>query len=95
MSLTVSLTPPSSSGADLKQSEEGSQKVQLIESIGKGRYSEVFLGKRGSQCVAVKVFSAAIEQSWKRERMIYNTFVLDNENILQYIDCIHYTGELV
>ena len=69
------LAPLSSSGTDIEQSEEHytvSQKVQLLNSIGKDCYSEVFLGKRGSQCVAVKTFSAAIEQSWKRERMIYH-----------------------
>ena len=87
----VNLTPHS----DVEQLEERSQKIQLIESIGKGHYSEVYLGKWGSQTVAVKVFSATLEQSWKREYMIYNTFVLENENILQFIDSVHRnTGQI-
>ena len=64
MFLIVRLAPLSSSGSDIEHSKEHytvSQKVQLLNSIGKDRYSEVFLGKRGSQCV-VKTFSAAIEQ---------------------------------
>ena len=95
--LIVRLAPLSSSGTDIEQSEEHytvSQKVQLLNSIGKDRYSEVFLGKRGSQCVAVKTFSAAIEQSWKREGMIYDAFVLDNENILQFVDSMYCTGKV-
>ena len=93
----MNLTSHSSNGVDAKRSGESktiSQNIQLIESIGKGHYSEVFLGKRGSQCVAVKVFSTTIEQSWKRERMIYSTFVLENENILQFVDSVQWnTGQ--
>ena len=91
----VNLTPYSNR-ADVKQLEERSQKIQLIESIGKGHYSEVYLGKWGSQSVAVKVFSATFEQYWKRESMIYSTFVLENENILQFIDSVHWsTGQIM
>jgi len=56
-----------------------------VQSIGKGRYGEVFLGKWQSQYVAVKIFSTVDEQSWKREGTIYRTCMLNNENILRFI----------
>ena len=59
--------------------------IQLVQSIGKDRYGEVFLGKWQSQYVAVKMFSTIDEQSWKQVGAIYQTCMLNNENILHFI----------
>ena len=77
----------SGSGAGVHQLENRTiaRQIQLVQSIGKGRYGEVFLGKWQSQYVAVKIFSTIDEQSWKREGNIYRTCMLNNENILRFI----------
>ena len=53
--------------------------------IGKGRYGQVWLGSYKGDYVAVKVFRAYDEESWKREKDIYGITLLRHENILTYI----------
>ena len=85
--ILATLSSISGSGAGVHQLENRTiaRQIQLMKSIGKGRYGEVFLGKWQSQYVAVKIFSTVDEQSWKREGMIYRTCMLNNENILRFI----------
>ncbi|VDM53920.1 unnamed protein product [Angiostrongylus costaricensis] len=53
--------------------------------IGKGRYGEVRIAKFRGSLVAVKTFYTTEEDSWNNEREVYETQMLNHENILQYV----------
>ncbi|KIH60373.1 kinase domain protein [Ancylostoma duodenale] len=56
----------------------------IIEKIiGKGRYGEVRIARFRGSLVAVKTFYTTEEDSWKNEREIYETQMLNHENILR------------
>ncbi|RCN25477.1 hypothetical protein ANCCAN_28810 [Ancylostoma caninum] len=58
----------------------------IIEKIiGKGRYGEVRIARFRGSLVAVKTFYTTEEDSWKNEREIYETQMLNHENILQFV----------
>lgn len=59
--------------------------IVLQETIGKGRFGEVWRGKWRGEDVAVKIFSSRDERSWFREAEIYQTVMLRHENILGFI----------
>ncbi|XP_008326948.1 activin receptor type-1C isoform X2 [Cynoglossus semilaevis] len=59
--------------------------IVLQETIGKGRFGEVWRGKWRGEDVAVKIFSTRDESSWFREAEIYQTIMLRHENILGFI----------
>uniref|UniRef100_UPI00358FFE6E TGF-beta receptor type-1-like isoform X2 n=1 Tax=Myxine glutinosa TaxID=7769 RepID=UPI00358FFE6E len=59
--------------------------IVLQESIGKGRFGEVWRGTWRGEDVAVKIFSSREERSWFREAEIYQTVMLRHENILGFI----------
>uniref|UniRef100_A0A671RDI7 Serine/threonine-protein kinase receptor n=1 Tax=Sinocyclocheilus anshuiensis TaxID=1608454 RepID=A0A671RDI7_9TELE len=59
--------------------------IILQDSIGKGRFGEVWRGKWRGEEVAVKIFSSREERSWFREAEIYQTVMLRHENILGFI----------
>lgn len=61
------------------------RQVNLVHSIGKGRYGEVYLGQWHGEPVAVKLFSTRDENSWKREVEIYQTVMVRHENLLGFI----------
>lgn len=61
------------------------RQIQLVESIGKGRYGEVWKGQWRGESVAVKIFSSRDERSWFREVEIYQTIMLRHDNILGFI----------
>eukprot|EP00117_Sycon_ciliatum_P037559 scpid31989/ scgid28073/ Activin receptor type-1; Activin receptor type I; Serine/threonine-protein kinase receptor R1; TGF-B superfamily receptor type I len=58
--------------------------IELRECIGKGRYGEVHSGVWQGEDVAVKKFYARDEHSWVQESQIYNSRMLNHENILSY-----------
>ena len=58
------------------------KQITLGQSIGKGRYGEVFKAKWRGEDVAVKVFFTTEEASWFRETQLYQTVLLRHENIL-------------
>lgn len=58
------------------------KQIQMIKSIGKGRYGEVWKAKWRGETIAVKVFFTADEKSWFRETEIYQTVLMRHENIL-------------
>jgi hypothetical protein len=58
------------------------KQIQMVQSIGKGRYGEVWLARWRGQKVAVKVFFTTEEASWFRETEIYQTVLMRHENIL-------------
>jgi bone morphogenetic protein receptor type-1B len=61
------------------------KQIQMVESIGKGRYGEVWLAKWRDEKVAAKVFFTTEEASWFRETEIYQTVLMRHENILGFI----------
>lgn len=78
-------TSGSGSGLPLLVQRTIARTVALQESIGKGRFGEVWRGKWRGEDVAVKIFSSREERSWFREAEIYQTVMLRHENILGFI----------
>ncbi|VEN60434.1 unnamed protein product [Callosobruchus maculatus] len=75
----------SGSGLPILVQRTISKQIQMIQSVGKGRYGEVWLAKWRGEKVAVKVFFTTEEQSWFRETEIYQTVLMRHENILGFI----------
>lgn len=74
-----------SAGLPLLVQRSIARQVQLVNSIGKGRFGEVWRGQWRGEDVAVKIFSSREECSWFREAEIYQTVMLRHENILGFI----------
>uniref|UniRef100_UPI003AADD8FF TGF-beta receptor type-1b isoform X7 n=1 Tax=Centroberyx gerrardi TaxID=166262 RepID=UPI003AADD8FF len=77
--------PDPSTGLPLLVQRTIARTIILQESIGKGRFGEVWRGKWRGEEVAVKIFSSREERSWFREAEIYQTVMLRHENILGFI----------
>ncbi|XP_017769395.1 PREDICTED: bone morphogenetic protein receptor type-1B isoform X2 [Nicrophorus vespilloides] len=75
----------SGSGLPILVQRTISKQIQMVQSVGKGRYGEVWLAKWRGEKVAVKVFFTTEEQSWFRETEIYQTVLMRHENILGFI----------
>ncbi|KAK6629834.1 hypothetical protein RUM43_003654 [Polyplax serrata] len=75
----------SGSGLPLLVQRTIAKQIQMVHSIGKGRYGEVWLAHWRGEKVAVKVFFTTEEASWFRETEIYQTVLMRNENILGFI----------
>ncbi|KAK7506590.1 hypothetical protein BaRGS_00002065 [Batillaria attramentaria] len=75
----------SGSGLPLLVQRTIAKQIQLVRSIGKGRYGEVWKGKWRGENVAVKIFFTTEEASWFRETELYQTVLLRHENILGFI----------
>lgn len=76
----------SSLGLPLLAQRSVARMIYLQESVGKGRYGEVFKGRfPGGENVAVKIFPSLEERSWYRETQIYQTVMLRHENVLGFI----------
>ncbi|KAJ8278759.1 hypothetical protein COCON_G00058250 [Conger conger] len=78
-------TSGSGSGLPLLVQRTIARTIILQESIGKGRFGEVWRGKWRGEEVAVKIFSSREERSWFREAEIYQTVMLRHEDILGFI----------
>uniref|UniRef100_A0A671NHY2 TGF-beta receptor type-1 n=1 Tax=Sinocyclocheilus anshuiensis TaxID=1608454 RepID=A0A671NHY2_9TELE len=78
-------TSGSGSGLPLLVQRTIARTIILQESIGKGRFGEVWRGRWRGDEVAVKIFSSREERSWFREAEIYQTVMLRHENILGFI----------
>lgn len=83
----MSLSSGSGSGAGLPLLVQRtiSKQLEMIKTIGRGRYGEVIRAKWRGEDVAVKVFATTEEASWIREQEVYQTVLLRHENILGYI----------
>ncbi|CAK1586641.1 unnamed protein product [Parnassius mnemosyne] len=79
------ITSGSGSGLPLLVQRTVAKQIQMVESIGKGRYGEVWLARWRGEKVAVKVFFTTEEASWFRETEIYQTVLMRHENILGFI----------
>lgn len=77
--------PSIGSGLPLLVQRTIAKQIQMVESIGKGRYGEVWLAKWRDEKVAAKVFFTTEEASWFRETEIYQTVLMRHENILGFI----------
>ncbi|KAK2723963.1 TGF-beta receptor type-1-like isoform X2 [Artemia franciscana] len=75
----------SGSGLPLLVQRSIARQIQLLETVGKGRYGEVWRGRWRGENVAVKIFSSRDERSWFREAEIYQTVMLRHDNILGFI----------
>ncbi|XP_028156480.1 bone morphogenetic protein receptor type-1B isoform X1 [Ostrinia furnacalis] len=75
----------SGSGLPLLVQRTVAKQIQMVESVGKGRYGEVWLARWRGEKVAVKVFFTTEEASWFRETEIYQTVLMRHENILGFI----------
>lgn len=75
----------SGSGLPLLVQRTIAKQIQLVRSIGKGRYGEVWKGKWRGENVAVKIFFTTEEASWFRETELYQTVLLRHDNILGFI----------
>ncbi|XP_046990515.1 bone morphogenetic protein receptor type-1B [Schistocerca americana] len=75
----------SGSGLPLLVQRTIAKQIQMVHSVGKGRYGEVWLAKWRGEKVAVKVFFTTEEASWFRETEIYQTVLMRHENILGFI----------
>ncbi|XP_026272408.1 TGF-beta receptor type-1 isoform X3 [Frankliniella occidentalis] len=78
-------TSGSGSGLPLLVQRSIARQIQLADSIGKGRFGEVWRGRWRGENVAVKIFSSREERSWFREAEIYQTVMLRHDNILGFI----------
>ncbi|KAF4516935.1 hypothetical protein B566_EDAN008024 [Ephemera danica] len=75
----------SGSGLPLLVQRTIAKQIQMVNSVGKGRYGEVWLARWRGEKVAVKVFFTTEEASWFRETEIYQTVLMRHENILGFI----------
>jgi len=75
----------SGSGLPLLVQRTIAKQIQMVTSVGKGRYGEVWLAKWRGERVAVKVFFTTEEASWFRETEIYQTVLLRHSNLLGFI----------
>lgn len=54
----------------------------MVESIGRGRFGEVWKARLRDEFVAAKIFFTSEEASWARETDVYKTVLLRHDNIL-------------
>ncbi|XP_039948987.1 bone morphogenetic protein receptor type-1B isoform X1 [Bactrocera tryoni] len=85
LSQLVGQSTGSGSGLPLLVQRTIAKQIQIVRTVGKGRYGEVFLAKWRDERVAVKIFFMTEESSWFRETEIYQTVLIRHENILGFI----------
>lgn len=78
-------TSGSGSGLPLLVQRSIARQIQLVHTIGQGRFGEVWRGRWRGENVAVKIFGSREERSWFREAEIYQTVMLRHDNILGFI----------
>ena len=60
--------------------------IQLIHSIGHGKFGSVYKASFNGQLVAVKIFTSHHRHSWQNEKSLYTMESTAHENILHYIN---------
>ncbi|KAI1732859.1 protein kinase domain-containing protein [Ditylenchus destructor] len=78
-------TSGSGSGALTLNERSIALDLTMLETVARGRYGEVCKALYRGSIVAVKTFYTTEEDSWKNERDIYQTQMLNHENVLQYV----------
>lgn len=79
-----SITSGSGSGLPRLMQRTLSHEIELIKSIGKGRFGRVWHGVKHYQSYAVKIYSSRHERTWKHEIDIHENINLRHENIVAY-----------
>jgi len=79
------MTSGSGSGVPRMVQVTIARQIVLRELIGTGRYGQVYVGDYRDDLVAVKIFSTVDEESFNREKEIYNIVSIRHDNILGYI----------
>ena len=79
------MTSGSGSGVPRMVQVTIARQIVLKELIGTGRYGQVYVGDYRDDLVAVKIFSTVDEESFNREKEIYNIVSIRHDNILGYI----------
>ncbi|XP_062509181.1 activin receptor type-1C-like [Corticium candelabrum] len=80
-----SFSSGSGAGAPHLSQKTISRHLRLVDTIGKGRFGEVWKAEWQKQAVAVKIFHSREEESWLREVDLYQIPMLRHENILGFI----------
>jgi len=80
----LTCTSGSGSGLPFLIQRTVAKSIKVGDSIGNGRYGQVFVGWYQGEKVAVKKFASRDEHSWCRETEIYNTVLLRHDNILGF-----------
>ena len=60
--------------------------IQLIHSIGHGKFGSVYKASFNGQLVAAKIFTSHHRHSWHNEKSLYTMESTAHENVLHYID---------
>ncbi|UYV65841.1 tkv [Cordylochernes scorpioides] len=86
-SLAQLMSQSSGSGSGLPNLVQSTiaRQIELLQSIGKGRYGEVWKARWRHDYMAAKIFYTTEEISWQRETEIYKTVLIRHEHILGYI----------
>ncbi|XP_065888798.1 activin receptor type-1-like isoform X2 [Dysidea avara] len=79
------MTSGSGSGVPRMVQVTIARQIVLGELIGTGRYGQVYVGDYRDDLVAVKIFSTVDEESFNREKEIYNIVSIRHDNVLGYI----------
>ena len=79
------MTSGSGSGVPRMVQVTIARQIVLRELIGTGRYGQVYVGDYRDDLVAVKIFSTVDEESFNREKEIYNIVSIRHDNVLGYI----------
>jgi len=85
LSSLVEESSGSGSGLPLLVQRTIAKQIEMVGSVGKGRYGEVWLARWRGERVAVKVFFTTEEASWFRETEIYQTVLLRHPHLLGFI----------
>ncbi|XP_023231399.1 bone morphogenetic protein receptor type-1B-like isoform X2 [Centruroides sculpturatus] len=80
-----SISSGSGSGLPILVQRTIAKQIEMIRSIGKGRFGEVWQAQWRGENIAVKIFFTTEEASWFRETEIYQTVLMRHENILGFI----------
>ena len=78
------MTSGTGSGMPFLAPRTFAREIQLLRTIGRGRYGEVWCGKWRGDYVAVKIFLSKEEKTFTREVAIYSEPLFAHENILGF-----------
>lgn len=80
-----SVTSGSGSGVPHLVEKTFAKEIELLKCIGRGRFSEVWLGTRLCEKVVVKITFSSDDQFWRKEQEIFNKIILKHANIVRYL----------
>ena len=69
---------------DIHRDDENYLPLQLLQTIGRGKFGSVWKAAYQGEFVAVKIFSPNYQQFWEKEKDIYSRESTAHENVLKY-----------